>query len=505
MPSIDDTFLSASQLFSQGKSADAIALLDALVEANPNDRNLRRRVYSATGACLVDVGRWNEARQRLVRAAALATELNDEVAQIAVTANRCVLHLAVWEYAEVLTLTDGVDLSNDAPLHLNNQKTALLLNRSTAALALHEHTIARGAAQQALAWLNRQREHGQSWDTVHFAIASLNLARASLALGKIEPAKEVVACIDSLPLHDRALAHKMLTHAVVALHLGHHDLSRKLLTSLYQSDVPDGIKRDALLLLLRVEQKSGNLSEVMTLLTEIGDQVIQHRSAQLLDSLHMRELAAPELATITGRHKAKVPFPSLYRSMLRITEASESGQTFQQRKLAARLAIEFAETYELGGSRFIAALGRGVMIRDFGSLSFQQEALASKALARESLRSTLRIFDAMGIERLSPEYRIAAFRTERADASGVLGISDADIPAEAQVASLCAHAIASLHASRSLDIETQLAGLASPTLTRRFTAYLASRSVDDVLDPAHPFDPALLVDAVRSDAPRTVH
>ncbi|TAG77488.1 MAG: hypothetical protein EAZ21_14750 [Betaproteobacteria bacterium] len=469
---------SAALAFAKGDTLGAVELLDEILADPTIDLQMRRRALSASGGCLVELGQWRMASDRLVEAKRIADEMGDVQGSLAVLVNQSSLHLHTWEYGAVIDLTNDIEMS-DSPddTSANNERATLLANRASSALELREFDIADHAARRSFEWLKAERNAGRTCNTIHLANAGLSIVRIALHSSDFERAKSVISFLEQQSLKDRALVTLMLAHGTLAGATNEVDLARNLLKKIIATAIPEGLKRDALLLLLRIELTSGNVHEVFAVLKDIGDLVIGHRSSQLNDAISMQELAVPVLARVVAEANPSARSASIFGCISRIVEACDTGHGFKVRRAAAALAIEFGDSIGLG-TRFVKAIARGIIMRDFGALSLRLDPSQSRALARESLRATLSIFDRARIDRTSPEYRVAAFRYEQCDGTGVLGVTVSDIPREAQVAALCVVSAQALVTHQSLPTIDTMTSVAGVDLCERMHAHLLTKAPD---------------------------
>lgn len=468
----EEVFREAAALFARGEAPQAVSLLDQLAEQYPDDWALQRRVLSATGGCQIDAGQWRDAAERLERAQAFAEKLADPTAQLSVLVNQTSLYMATWQYRAAIDATESMILLADDSGLRRQEKAAALINRAHAALVLGELDVAERAANIAYEALRDAHANAQTVNLLHLAAAGHCRVRVMLARGDLTAARSTIAELERLPLTDRAVVHLMLAHAGTLAAIGMHELARSLLHRLLDSKIPDGLRRDAMFALLGVAQQIGDFGQALHLLTQLSDLVVSHRTAVLEDALDIREFtesalsaaaAAGSMPSDSTKRLAKVE--AVFGSMARIVEASESAAAFRKRTRAAALSALFS-LHAQHGTRFACAIARGLIMRDFGSLSLGSVAQQSAAFANAALRSTLGVFDRIGLERTLPEYRIASFRYEQADGGGLLGVAAADTPVEAQIASLGWRAV---H-----ELPTALTHCASTPMTAAFEQWVSS-------------------------------
>jgi tetratricopeptide (TPR) repeat protein len=437
--SANEAFRDAAALFARGDASVAVKLLDQLALQHPTDWSLQRRVLSATGGCQIDAGQWRDAAARLDRAHHYARDLGDPVAQVAVLVNQTSLYMATWQYRAAIAATDGIEVVDSDSPPIRQEKAAALINRAQAALVLSEWAIAELASVSAYATLDEAVRRGERVNLIHLAAAGHCVIRVRLLQHDTERPREIIARLESLSLQERAMVHLLLAHAATLAELGNSDRARSMLRKLLGTTMPEGLRRDALFALLRIDQQIGDIGEALRLLTQLSDVVVSHRSAVLEDALDICEVTDNVLAgtgsLTTNQQTQKIDIISVFNSIARITEASETVAAYRRRLNVAAVAALFAVHIELG-TRFACAIGRGVIMQDFGALSLGSVGNPSTAFADASLRSSLRIFERIGIARDTPEYRIAAFRYERGDGTGLLGVKEEDIPIEAQIAVL---------------------------------------------------------------------
>lgn len=497
----NEVFAKAAALFASGEAPQAVTLLDRLAEQHPNDWALQRRVLSATGGCQIDAGLWRNAADRLERAKAFAAQLGDPTAELSVLVNQTSLYMATWQYRAVVEATETIEMFEHDGHIQRQEKAAALINRAHAALLLGEFDIAERAAATAYSALNTIFAATQHVNLIHLAAAGHCRVRVMLARHDLNAARTTITQLERLPLAERAMVHLLLAHAATLAAMGFHDPARAMLHRLLDAKVPDGLRRDAMFALLNVEQQAGNISETLRLLTQLSDLVVAHRASVLEDALDIHELTDGALSAAAampaGTHTPKSPLKieAAFASMSRIIEASESAAAFRRRLRAAGLSALFALHCE-HGTRFACAIARGVIMRDCGSLSMGTVPDQSAAFANAALRSTLGIFDRIGLDRTALEYRIAAFRYECFDGSGLLGVSARDTPLEAQIASLCWRA--------ACELATAPSHCASASLIASFDRWILSVGVQ-VLDPwidrleiAHFRDNSLPIDIVAA-------
>jgi HD-GYP domain-containing protein (c-di-GMP phosphodiesterase class II) len=419
-----------------GNSRDALSALDELCLRDPLDLVLRRRMLSLSGGLMTDVGRWIEADRRLLEAKRLAFELNDEVGGMAVALNISSLRMAQWKYLEVIELTNSLKLNVGDPVDPGEEKAALLMNRAGAALAVRSGSIAMEAASSSFAWLRAQPA---TLNPLFFAGSGQYLVRTQLLANRHRDAEATLEVLNSLTFTGRALAHVQLANAVFQSETGDVATARAALTALLDAPGPEGLKRDALSILLRIEQQSGDVQAALGILQRMATIVVAHRTAQMRDSLDMREEAAPVVRNLVSSQGTTKNIPRIYSQIAGIIEASETSQAQHKRRAIAVLASGFAEG--LGyGSQYIQAIVRGALGWDFGAFSRALHAdsgISRRLFERESLKTTLRILDELGIDANQIEYRVAAHAYERANGDGPLGLSSASIATEAQIVSIC--------------------------------------------------------------------
>lgn len=439
------------------QSGDAQGSLSLLISADVSGRPLTevRRLHSATGAMLLELGEWRKAESHLLHAQKVACELGDALGKLAVEQNITLLLLHQWRFREVIDKTSGIVFQGTDSPQETQDKRGLLLNRAAAAVAIRSGSVGKAACISVLTSLRLGTANQDMRWTMQTSIATHYLVRCYLFSGNTGDAQAAMKEIQAIPMSGLAHYHRELARAAVDAETGLYGPARdRLRTLIDDTKTPRGVVRDACSILLRAEQLAGDSEAVLAVLERLAATVVAHRKHLLLDGLSMQEETAPALYNMHSARGANPSRDRLFSQMETIIRASEPDHLFQQRQFHSLIASRFAEFIGYGGV-FAEEIRRGTISRNVGAFLHSSHEIQGAALAqtvrRIHLRDTLRIFEDVGIASDSTEHKIASQQWERWDGAGPLGLRGPKVAREALLVGICGEYVdALLHGGLSL-------------------------------------------------------
>lgn len=454
LPALGPILTAAMHSYQCGDATGSLALLQTAVAPGRSPAEVRR-IQSASGAMLAELGEWRKAEEQLSSAKAIAREIGDSAGELTVEQNLSALYLAQWRYREVLERTTGITFcADDLPSEVQD-KRGLLLNRAAAAVALRAGSIGKAACTTVLTSLRLTTATPDMRSIMQMSIATHYLVRCHLFSGNTGDAQAAMKEIQAIPMSGLAHYHRELARAAVDAETGLYGPARDRLRALIDDPkTPRGVVRDACSILLRAEQLAGDSEAVLAVLEHLAATVVAHRKHLLLDGLSMQEETAPALYNMHSARGANPSRDRLFAQMETIIRASEPDHLFQQRQFHSLIASRFAEFIGYGGV-FAEEIRRGTISRNVGAFLHSSHEIQGAALAqtvrRIHLRDTLRIFEDVGIAPDSTEHKIAAQQWERWDGAGTLGLRGSKVAREALLVGICGEYVdALLHGGLSL-------------------------------------------------------
>ncbi|MEQ1594627.1 MAG: hypothetical protein ABL985_05980 [Casimicrobium sp.] len=453
-PALAPIFAAAARRYQDGDASGSLAILLAAMDPQRTPSEVRR-LKSATGAMLLELGEWRKAEELLSSAKVIAREIGDAAGALTVDQNISALLLAQWRYREVLERTAGVAFGEADTVTEVQDKRGLLLNRAAAAVALRSGSVGKVACTTVLTSLRLTTATPDMRSIMQTSIATHYLVRCHLFSGNTVDAQAVLYEIQAVPMSGLAHYHRELARAAVDAETGLYGVARDRLRALIDdTKTPRGVVRDACSILLRAEQLAGDSEAVLAVLERLAATVVAHRKHLLLDGLSMQEETAPALYNMHSARGANPSRDRLFAQMETIIRASEPDHLFQQRQFHSLIASRFAEFIGYGGV-FAEEIRRGTISRNVGAFLHSGHEIQGAALAqtvrRIHLRDTLRIFEDVGIAPDSTEHKIASQQWERWDGAGTLGLRGPKVAREALLVGICAEYVdALLHGGLSL-------------------------------------------------------
>ena len=417
----------AEKAFQSGRSKDALTVLNPVLEGRSHPPSLERKIQTAQGATLFDVGRLDEAIATLRTADLLARSTGDELGLFSVHVNLLCAYNAKWQHRLVIEMTQNFIGDEQASPQFRLLRCSAHLNRAQAALALRMGSLALPAAADALRLMQLP---GTIPNPIYLGMAINLLVRAHVLARNTTQAQAALSIADGMAFPPRTAVQIELARAALAAEMNDFELAFSLSQPLMdRAGSALATRRDVLSVARRIEQSRRSASRVLAVLEQLAAIVVDHRALLVRSELSMAEEARPALINVPVGTDSLSAVTTIFAKIAVVIAASEPAPCFMTRKSKAALARQFAE--QLGyGTTFSERIARGAIASTFGAFTDVPPFGAGTGdhhVARIEIKETLLIFDALGIGSSEAEYRIAREHRDRCDETGPMRLGVAAI------------------------------------------------------------------------------